>query len=135
METIWAPWRIDYIKGEKEEGCIFCNKPKENDDRKNLILYRGSTGFIIMNRYPYSHGHLIAVPYSHISEMSELSSEEKLELMNLSTLSMEILKPMNTEGFNVGLNLGRAGGVEIDEHIQFYIILKWRVDTQFMAVI
>ena len=135
METIWAPWRIDYIKGEKEEGCIFCNKPKENDDRKNLILYRGSTGFIIMNRYPYSNGHLMAVPYRHISEMSELSSEEKLELMNLSTLSMEILKPMNTEGFNVGLNLGRAGGAGIDDHIHFHIVPRWSGDTNFMPVI
>ena len=86
MKAIWAPWRIEYITKEKEEGCIFCDKPNEKKDRKNLILYRGRTGYIIMNRYPYSNGHLMAVPYDHINDISDLDESERLELMNLPFL-------------------------------------------------
>lgn len=135
MKTLWAPWRIEYITGEKKEGCIFCDKPKAGNDKKNLILYKGETSFIIMNRYPYSNGHLMAVPYRHINNMSELDHKERLELMNLTTKCIEILKVMNPDGFNIGMNLGTAGGAGIDDHLHFHIVPRWNGDTNFMPLI
>jgi len=135
MKTLWAPWRIEYITGEKEEGCIFCNKPQEGKDKENLILYKGETSFIIMNRYPYSNGHLMAVPYKHTNSMSELTESERLELMNLTTKCIEILDIMNPDGFNVGMNLGTAGGAGIDDHLHFHIVPRWNGDTNFMPLI
>ena len=135
MKTLWTPWRIEYITGEKKEGCIFCDKPKEGNDKKNLILFKGETSFIIMNRYPYSNGHLMAVPYRHINNMSELDHKERLELMNLTTKCIEILKVMNPDGFNIGMNLGTAGGAGIDDHLHFHIVPRWNGDTNFMPLI
>ena len=135
MKRIWAPWRIEYLTKEKEEGCIFCKKPKENRDRENLIVYRGETGFIIMNRYPYSNGHLMAVPYRHIRELGELSDLERSELMTLVVKCMEILKAFKPDGFNIGMNLGRVAGAGIDDHIHFHIVPRWSGDTNFMPVI
>src|SRR5713226_1291340 len=128
MKTIWAPWRIEYITREKEGGCVFCEKRKENRDRENLIIYRGETGFIIMNRYPYSNGHLMAVPYRHTRELGELSDRERSELMNLVVKSMEILKAFKPDGFNIGMNLGRVAGAGIDGHIHFHIVPRWSGD-------
>jgi ATP adenylyltransferase len=135
MKTLWAPWRIEYITGEKEEGCIFCNKPQEGKDNENLILYKGETSFIIMNRYPYSNGHLMVVPYKHTNSMSELNDSERLELMNLTTKCIEILDIMKPDGFNVGMNLGTAGGAGIDDHLHFHIVPRWNGDTNFMPLI
>jgi ATP adenylyltransferase len=135
MKTLWAPWRIEYITGEKEKGCIFCNKPQEGKDNENLILYKGETSFIIMNRYPYSNGHLMVVPYKHTNSMSELNDSERLELMNLTTKCIEILDIMKPDGFNVGMNLGTAGGAGIDDHLHFHIVPRWNGDTNFMPLI
>jgi Diadenosine tetraphosphate (Ap4A) hydrolase and other HIT family hydrolases len=135
MKVIWAPWRIEYITREKEEGCIFCKKPKEKSDRENLILYRGKTGFIIMNRYPYSNGHLMALPYRHINELANLSDEERLELMNLTNICIEILRELRPDGFNIGMNLGKVAGAGIDDHLHFHIVPRWTGDTNFMSVI
>ncbi|GJM16608.1 MAG: hydrolase [Thermodesulfobacteriota bacterium] len=135
MKTLWAPWRIEYITGEKDNGCIFCDKPKEGNDKENLILFKGESSFIIMNRYPYSNGHLMAVPYRHTNNMSELNDDERLELMNLTTKCIEILDIMNPDGFNVGMNLGTAGGAGIDDHLHFHIVPRWNGDTNFMPLI
>jgi len=135
MKTLWAPWRIEYITGEKDEGCIFCDKPNEGNDKENLILFKGKSSFIIMNRYPYSNGHLMAVPYRHTNNMSELNDSERLELMNLTTKCIEILDIMNPDGFNVGMNLGTAGGAGIDDHLHFHIVPRWNGDTNFMPLI
>ena len=135
MKVLWAPWRIQYITGEKEEGCIFCKKPKERNDKKNLILYTGETSFIIMNRYPYSNGHLMTVPYRHISNLSDLTQEERLELMNLTVKCTDILQAIRPDGFNIGMNLGRAGGAGIDDHLHYHIVPRWNGDSNFMSVI
>ena len=135
MKTLWAPWRIEYITGEKEEGCIFCDKPKEDNDKENLILYKGERSFIIMNRYPYSNGHLMAVPYRHTNNMSELDDDERLELINLTTKCIEILSVMNPDGSNIGMNLGTAGGAGIDDHLHFHVVPRWCGDTNFMPLI
>ena len=135
MKVLWAPWRIKYITGDKEEGCIFCQKPKEGNDKDNLILYTGETSFIIMNRYPYSNGHLMTVPYKHTNNLSDLTQDERLELMNLTAKCLDILQVIKPEGFNIGMNLGRTGGAGIDDHLHFHIVPRWSGDNNFMPVI
>ena len=135
MKVLWAPWRIKYIAGDKEEGCIFCKKPKEGNDKDNLILYTGETSFIIMNRYPYSNGHLMTVPYKHTNSFSDLTQDERLDLMNLTAKCLDILQVIKPEGFNIGMNLGRTGGAGIDDHLHFHIVPRWSGDNNFMPVI
>jgi ATP adenylyltransferase len=126
---------IKYIAGDKEEGCIFCKKPKEGNDKENLILYTGETSFIIMNRYPYSNGHLMTVPYKHTNSFSDLTQDERLDLMNLTAKCLDILQVIKPEGFNIGMNLGRTGGAGIDDHLHFHIVPRWSGDNNFMPVI
>jgi ATP adenylyltransferase len=135
MKVLWAPWRLKYIIGDKEEGCIFCKKPKEGNDKDNLILYTGETSYIIMNRYPYSNGHLMTVPYKHTNNFSDLTREEKLELMDLTAKCIDILQVIKPEGFNIGMNLGRTGGAGIEDHLHFHVVPRWSGDTNFMPVI
>lgn len=136
MNKLWAPWRIDYIRNPKEEGCVFCNKFKSEDDRKNLVLYRGKGSFTLMNLYPYSNGHLLISPYKHISNMNELSNQENGEIMWMAKQCMNILRlTMNAEGFNFGANIGKAGGAGIEEHIHYHIVPRWKGDTNFMPVV
>lgn len=134
---LWAPWRIEYIQNTlKNEECIFCEKSKEKDDQKNLIVHRGETGFVIMNRYPYNNGHLMVVPYQHTCIFSSLSSTEKIELFNLLQSSLDILKEvMKPQGFNIGMNLGRLAGAGIAEHLHFHVVPRWGGDTNFMPIV
>lgn len=141
MEKLWAPWRLEYIKNAdkmKEEGCIFCDLPEEGpeNDRKNLIIFRGKRAFVILNKYPYNNGHLMVVPYRHTRSLEELDTEEKLELMDLLEKSVGVLeKAYAPHGFNIGMNLGRVAGAGIDEHIHFHIVPRWNGDTNFMPVV
>jgi len=135
MEQIWAPWRIQYIEMEKPEGCIFCDKPKENNDALNYILYRGDKNFIIMNIYPYNPGHLMIAPYRHIANLEELSGEELYEQCQIVSRSLKVLRQVfNPGGFNIGVNMGRAAGAGIEEHVHTHIVPRWHGDTNFMAV-
>ena len=136
MKKLWAPWRMDYIRSPKEVGCIFCNKSKSDKDRNNLILFRGTECFVLMNLYPYSNGHLMISPYNHTAETNELSDLCNLEIMSLASSSMSILKEtMNAEGFNFGANYGKAGGAGIEEHLHYHIVPRWNGDTNFMPII
>ena len=137
MENLWAPWRMRYIENSEEEnGCIFCEKPGEENDRNNLILYRGEYGFIIMNKYPYNNGHLLIVPYRHTNAFDSLDEKEVLCLHKLLKLGHKALtEALNPHGFNVGLNLGRTAGAGIDQHLHYHIVPRWDGDTNFMPVI
>ncbi|QDA31122.1 HIT domain-containing protein [Thermococcus indicus] len=136
MKTLWAPWRIEYIRSPKHDGCIFCDFPKENRDRERLILYRGEHCFIIMNNYPYNPGHVMIAPYRHVGKWEDLTDEELLEIMKLSQLMIKALKKtMNPHGFNLGVNLGRVAGAGIDDHVHLHIVPRWNGDTNFMPVI
>ncbi len=136
MDKLWAPWRINYIRAPKEDGCIFCKKSQDGDDRNNLVLYRGKDAFVLMNLYPYSNGHLMVSPYEHTSNIEDLSSACNAEIMELSNTSMTILKQsMNADGFNFGANIGKAGGAGIEEHIHYHIVPRWLGDTNFMPVV
>lgn len=136
MKVLWAPWRIEYILGEKEKECIFCTKPKEHRDRENLILYRGKLAFIIMNKYPYTSGHLMVVPYRHVHTLEELNTEELTECMTLTVKSLKCLrKIMHPNGFNVGLNIGVVASASIDEHLHWHIVPRWAGDVGFMTIL
>lgn len=135
-EILWAPWRMEYILGEKESGCIFCTRINQDSDKENLILLRGKNNFVIMNKYPYNNGHLMVVPNRHTSEFDSLSDPEKLEMMNLVSKSMNVLKKtVNPDGFNVGMNIGKIAGAGIDDHLHFHIVPRWAADTNFMPVV
>ena len=136
IQPLWAPWRLQYILSKKGDGCIFCEKPREDKDRENLILYRGSRGFVIMNLYPYNNGHLMVVPYRHLFSITELVDEELLDLMRMTQHSVACLKEVYMpEGFNIGLNIGKVAGAGIEEHLHFHIIPRWVGDTHFMALL
>lgn len=136
-DQLWAPWRIEYILKEKQsDGCIFCQKLKEDDDKKNYILERGSKCFTIMNIYPYNNGHLMVIPNRHVANIEELETSELTEIMQLIKRSVMVLK--NTvfpEGFNIGANIGRLAGAGIADHIHFHIVPRWTADTNFMPVV
>ena len=134
---LWAPWRMQYVENcDKPTDCIFCEKPAEDKDRENLILFRGKHNFIIMNRYPYNNGHLMIVPYKHTCNLSVLNSETKTEWVDLIELSQKVLaESMSPHGFNVGMNMGRVAGAGIAEHLHFHIVPRWDGDTNFMPVL
>jgi len=136
IQPLWAPWRLQYILSKKSCACIFCEEPREDRDRENLILYRGSQGFVIMNLYPYNNGHLMVVPYRHLYSITELTAEELLDLMRMTQRSVACLKEVyKPEGFNIGLNIGKVAGAGIEEHLHFHIIPRWVGDTHFMALL
>ena len=136
MDRLWAPWRIEYLRAPKEEGCIFCDKPAADDERETLILYRGEYSFILMNLYPYNNGHLMLAPYVHESDPLNISVETKSEIMVLADTSMEILKSaLKAEGFNFGANIGKAGGAGIADHLHYHLVPRWSGDTNFMPVL
>ena len=135
MEHIWAPWRMRYIELSKPEGCIFCDKIKENRDGENYILYRGRTNFIILNSYPYNPGHLMVVPERHVGDVMSLTPEEMEEHSRLVGMSIEILKSeLQPNGFNLGMNIGKVGGAGVEGHIHTHIVPRWNGDTNFMSV-
>lgn len=136
MERLWAPWRLEYIVGEKIEGCIFCEFPKKDEDEKYLILRRGKHAFVIMNAFPYSNGHLMVVPYRHLGDFTELSDDESLEIMQLTQKSCKALKAIaRPDGFNIGINAGTAAGAGIADHVHMHIVPRWNGDTNFMPVL
>lgn len=135
-KTIWAPWRIEYILSDKEGGCFLCKMFAEQHDRQNLLLRRGATCAVVMNRYPYTSGHLMVTPYRHLEHLQEMTPEERLELTDLSIAAVEILKAvLKPDGMNLGYNLGAAAGAGLKDHIHQHIVPRWIGDTNFMPVI
>ncbi len=136
MERIWAPWRMEYIQMDKPEGCILCEKPGEDNDVLNYILYRGGKNFVIMNSYPYNPGHLMVAPYRHVAALEELTDEERGEHFAIVSRGVRLLKQVfGADGFNIGMNLGRVAGAGIDGHIHTHIVPRWQGDTNCMPVI
>jgi ATP adenylyltransferase len=136
MENIWAPWRKEFILSKKEENCFFCTAIKDNQDRKNLVLYRGKECFCILNKYPYNSGHLMVAPKMHKADLSKLSDSEMLELLTLTRDVKDILtKKLKPEGFNLGINFGKVAGAGVEDHIHLHLVPRWKGDTNFMPVI
>ena len=127
---------MEYILKDKERTCPFCRKPKENRDKENYLLIRGETFFLILNTYPYSNGHLLVVPYKHVSRLDGLEERELLELMLLTRKAMGLLEEaIQPQGFNIGMNLGKVAGAGIEDHLHLHIVPRWEADTNFMPVL
>jgi len=136
MEQIWAPWRIEYIAKPKDSGCILCQKPEQNSDDTNFILYRGQNNFVILNAFPYNPGHLMVAPYRHIGNIQELTDDESMEHFKLVKKSLALLRQvLNPDGFNIGLNLGKIAGAGIESHLHTHIVPRWQGDVNFMPVL
>jgi len=136
MEYLWAPWRMEYVQKAVESGCILCQKPGQNNDEANLILFRGQHNFIILNAFPYNPGHLMVAPYRHIADLQDLTDEEAKEFFEIIKKSVELLKEvMKPAGFNIGTNVGSVAGAGITEHIHTHIVPRWQGDTNFMPVL
>jgi ATP adenylyltransferase len=136
QKTIWAPWRIEYILSNKEDGCFLCKIFAENNDRNNLLLKRGKTCAVVMNRYPYNGGHLMVTPYRHLEDLKDMTPEERLEMADLTIEAVEILKAeLSPEGMNLGYNLGAAAGAGLKDHVHQHIVPRWTGDTNFMPVV
>jgi ATP adenylyltransferase len=135
-EVVWAPWRMEYILAPKPAGCIFCDKPQERCDAENLILWRGNTAFVMMNRYPYNNGHVMVVPHVHAASLGALAASQRAELLDLTMACEQVLQQaLHPAGFNIGLNLGAAAGAGIAEHLHIHVVPRWAGDTNYMTVV
>ena len=136
---IWAPWRLTYVKDaakDIEEECIFCAKPAEDDDEANLIVHRGERCFVILNKFPYTNGHLMVAPYDHVAALQELDAETVAEMMSFAQRGMNALEAgYSPHGYNVGFNQGRVAGAGVEHHIHMHVVPRWGGDTNFMPVI
>ena len=137
MKVLWAPWRMEYIlSNKKDTSCVFCPGDDRGRDDERLILFVGTLSMVVMNRYPYNNGHLLVAPVRHVSSLELLSNDERLDLLEKVSRSIQILKQvMSPEGFNVGLNLGRIAGAGMEEHMHFHIVPRWSGDTNYMTVV
>jgi ATP adenylyltransferase len=137
MDYIWSPWRYAYISGaEKASGCIFCDLAKDKDDQKTLIVHRGTHCFVVLNRFPYTSGHVMIVPYEHLDELQKLSSQAAHEMMDLSQKLEHTLRVLyRPDGINLGMNIGAAAGAGIAGHIHMHILPRWVADANFMTVV
>jgi ATP adenylyltransferase len=132
MKTMWAPWRIEYILGEKKGRCIFCAALRDQDE---LTLFKGEITIVTMNKFPYINGHLLVAPVRHVSTLHQLNKTEMGELLATVEQSVGILKTaMKPDGFNVGLNLGKVAGAGVEEHLHFHIVPRWFGDTNALTV-
>ncbi len=136
MRIIWAPWRIKYInQSKKKKGCFICQIIKDEKDEENLVLYRGKTTIIIMNKFPYNSSHIMISPIRHIENFYELTDEEVQEIFKLISKSQKIIRDLyNPDGFNLGVNIGKAAGAG-EDHLHFHLVPRWFGDTNFMTVI
>ena len=137
MHKLWATWRMAYITGKhKDEGCVFCNAYKSAKDEDVLILHRGCHCFIIMNLFPYNNGHVMVIPYRHTDDITSLTNEESLEMMEFVRLTTKAMKKaLNPHGFNIGMNVGSMAGAGIADHLHMHIVPRWQGDTNFMPVV
>ena len=139
MESLHAPWRIQYIlapKAPPSDGSLFTRIAQSSDDEANHVVVRERTCFAVLNTYPYTGGHLLIVPYKQAPDLSELTDEELCDLMKLTRRCQRVLsKLMKPDGFNIGLNLGKVAGAGIVEHLHIHLVPRWAGDTNFMPIL
>jgi ATP adenylyltransferase len=137
MNTLWTPWRMPYLRGEdkRPEDCIFCHKLQYSDDAEH-ILFRGESCYVTLNRFPYSNGHLMVIPYTHAPSLEDLHESTLTEMMRIVNQSLAALREAYApHGFNVGVNLGQAAGAGIADHVHMHVVPRWTADTNFMPVV
>jgi ATP adenylyltransferase len=137
MDYLWTPWRYQYITHARDEGeCVFCAAGRTADDKAALVIYRGERNFVILNRFPYTSGHLMVVPYDHVASLSELPGETLVEMIRLAQISERHLRAVyRPEGLNLGMNLGNSAGAGIAGHLHLHVLPRWTGDTNFMTVV
>jgi len=137
MDYLWTPWRYAYVSGaEKSTGCVFCEAAKEKDDAKVRIVYRGEHCFVILNTYPYTPGHVMVVPYTHLDELRQLPAVAANEMMALTQRMEAVLRDLyHPDGINLGMNIGKAAGAGIAGHIHMHVLPRWVADANFMSVV
>jgi ATP adenylyltransferase len=140
MENLWAPWRLAYITAAKrpsgDDPCFICHGLAEQDDRRNLIVQRTPFSVVLLNRFPYNNGHLLIAPCAHKGRLDELTPEELLETMETLRHMVKVLdRSMQPDGYNIGLNLGRAAGAGLPGHLHWHVVPRWQGDTNFMPVL
>lgn len=144
MEALWASWRSKYIQGFKDEiknpntkDCFICDAGNSiGKDKELLVVFRGKSCFVMMNKFPYNGGHVLVSPYRHIGNLDELNDTEMLELMHLARETTKALKVIgNPHGYNIGINLGRVAGAGLPEHIHIHVVPRWLGDTSYMSVL
>ncbi len=137
MDYLFSPWRMTYIEGHNQvEGCPFCEAAAQPDSAENLIVARGQRAFVILNRFPYTSGHLMSVPYDHKPSLDQLDPETRSEMMELATLALQVLGAVyHPQGFNLGINLGTAAGAGITDHVHMHVVPRWGGDTNFMSTL
>jgi ATP adenylyltransferase len=128
---------MEYIENSnREDGCIFCNVQETEDSAENLIVFRGKRSFVILNRYPYTSGHLMIIPFEHQPNLEQLDAETRAEMIELTARSMTILRKIyNPQAFNMGANIGEAAGAGIKEHVHIHVVPRWAGDTNFMSAV
>lgn len=137
-QQLWAPWRMEFIRAPKEEDCFLCRILREGPekDAENLVIRRGKTGLLLMNRYPYNGGHLMVAPHRHIGTLGALSPEELREMMEMACLGERLLdRVVQPQGYNLGINQGPAAGAGLKDHLHLHIVPRWEGDTNFMPVL
>src|SRR5437773_9308455 len=136
METLWAPWRVEYFEKEPRDRNFLETAARASNDAEHFVITRRKNAFLMMNRYPYTVGHLMAVPYRKTAELSSLGENEVLELWQLTLHAQRLLRAtMKAQGFNIGLNLGTCAGAGVPEHLHLHIVPRWNGDTNFMPII
>jgi len=138
VDHLWSPWRYHYLVGAegKPPGCIFCNLPKQDRDEENLIVHRGRHNFVILNRFPYTSGHAMVVPYRHVDRLHVLEEAEASEMMSLAQLMEKHMREIyHPDGLNLGMNLGESAGAGIAGHIHMHILPRWAGDSNFMTTV
>jgi ATP adenylyltransferase len=137
-KPLWAPWRLEYVqRAGAEAGCVFCAEAGgELEPAESLLIHRGEAAAVILNKYPYSSGHLMVAPARHLASLGDLTDAEALEVHRLATAGMDALeRTYAPDGFNLGWNLGHAAGAGIADHVHLHVVPRWSGDTNFMPVL
>jgi ATP adenylyltransferase len=137
VEQLWAPWRLEYVQNaDKQDGCVFCVAAASDDDEGQLVVHRGERAFVLLNKFPYSSGHLLVAPYRHGLNFGDLDDAEILEIHRLGAQGLEALAATyGPEGYNLGWNIGRIAGAGIPDHGHLHVVPRWGGDTNFMPVL
>ena len=137
MNHLWAPWRATYVSGKSDPNrCIFCDAAASSEDAANLVIHRAQFSFVILNRFPYTSGHLMIAPFAHVSRLQQADAATAAEIMQLSRLAEGVLEEVyRPDGLNLGMNLGEAAGAGIQQHIHMHLLPRWNGDANFMTTV
>ncbi len=138
MERLWSPWRLEYVTGfsDRPEGCFMCTAVAARDDAAHHVLHRGDAALVLLNAYPYNTGHLMVAPTRHVGDLVELTEEERVEVMELTTRAVSVIRAaMQPHGFNIGINLGHVAGAGLPGHVHVHVVPRWGGDTNFMPIV